>query len=145
MGLKEILSWSKNGWWNLHLKKLSTFEQQKLNHHQIKIIKIMERNHKSHSTTHPFLDPHHIVYSESLFRTIYGSINTQKKSTKNYKRLFLFKRFLYYKPKLEIKIRMVLADSFILSQSRAFLFIWFPNNYYSKIKTIFNEVMKVTL
>ena len=61
------------------------------------------------------------------------------------KRLFLFKRFLYYKPRLEIKIRMVLADSFILSQLRAFLFIWFPHNYYSKIKTIFNETMKVTL
>ena len=40
---------------------------------------------------------------------------------------------------------MVLADSFILPQLRAFLFIWFPHNYYSKIKTIFNETMKVTL
>ena len=65
--------------------------------------------------------------------------------TKLQKRLFLFKRFLFYKPTLDVKIRMVLADYFILSQLRAFLFNWNPHQYHQKITKIYHEIMKVIL
>ena len=40
---------------------------------------------------------------------------------------------------------MILADAFILSQLKAFLFIWFPHKYHAKLTTVYHEVMKVTL
>ena len=40
---------------------------------------------------------------------------------------------------------MVLADAFILSQLPAFLLVWFPHQYHSKITTVHHEVMKAAL
>ena len=61
------------------------------------------------------------------------------------KRLFLFRYFLFYNRTLTVKIKATLAHSFILSQLRSFLFIWFPHSYSNKLTTLYHETMRLVL
>ena len=70
-------------------------------------------------------------------------MNNLRKCWQIYKKGYSYCDF--YNPKLSIKIKLVLAYAFILSQLRSFLFIWHPHNNYNKIVELYHETTKIVL
>ena len=94
--------------------------------------------HIQRSKTHRVLG---VIFEHNL------RFNEQSKKvlTNLQKRLFLLRRFIFYNPKLSVKIKLVLGYAFILSQLRSFLFVWHPHNNYNSLVTVYHEAMKLIL
>ena len=144
--LKAILKWSK--------KWMVQFAPKKTIYLRISRMKPpSEANYQTYGTTSKIrFDKEHIKRSTS--HRVLGVIfqdnlrfneHSQKVITNLTKRLFLLKRFIYYNSKLSIKIKLVLAFSFILSQLRSFILIWKPHQNHDKIRTLYHDTMKIVL